>query len=175
MFIDIKLYIKNGKALQFTILPLQFWDFVSCWRYRPSHMTKFHNYSGKIVVRRIITVDPISMVQADPVWYKCGQFGTCLVARGYFIWCALVLCHCKDAIIIMKSADSWWHHQMEAFSALLAICGGIHRTPVNSPHKDQWSGALMFSLISTWINCWVNNGKAGDLRRHCAHYDATVM
>ena len=42
----------------------------------------------------------------------------------------------------------------------------IHRSPVNSPHKGQWHGALMFSLICTRINGWVNNGEAGDLRRH---------
>ena len=29
---------------------------------------------------------------------------------------------------------------------------GIHRSPVNSPHKGQWRGALMFSLICVWIN-----------------------
>ena len=68
---------------------------------------------------------------------------------------------------------SWWRHQMETFSALLAICAG--NSPVNSPHKGQWRGALMFSLIYTRINCWVNNGEAGDLRRHRAHYDVTVM
>ena len=43
------------------------------------------------------------------------------------------------------------------------------------PHKGQWRGALMFSLICAWINGWVNNREAGDLRRHCAHYDITVM
>ena len=32
---------------------------------------------------------------------------------------------------------------------------GIHRSPVNSPHKGQWRGALMFSLISAWINGWL--------------------
>ena len=69
----------------------------------------------------------------------------------------------------------WWRHQMETFSALLAICAGIHRGPVNSPHKDQWRGALMFSLICVWINGWVNNREAGDLRRYRAHYDVTVM
>ena len=42
---------------------------------------------------------------------------------------------------------------------------GIHRSPVNSPHKGQWRGALMFSLISACINGWVYNGEAGDLRR----------
>ena len=72
-------------------------------------------------------------------------------------------------------AVSWWRHQMETFSALLVICMGIHRSPVNSPHKGQWHGALMFSLICTRINGWVNTGEAGDLRRYRAHYDVTVM
>ena len=52
---------------------------------------------------------------------------------------------------------------------------GIHRWPVNSPHKGQWRRALMFSLICAWINGWVNNREAGDLRRHHTHYDVTVM
>ena len=52
---------------------------------------------------------------------------------------------------------------------------GIHRSPVNSPHKDQWRGALMLSLICVWTNGWVNNRDAGDLRHHRAHYDVTVM
>ena len=43
------------------------------------------------------------------------------------------------------------------------------------PHKGQWRGALMFSLICTRINCWVNNGEVGDLRRHRAYYDVIVM
>ena len=51
----------------------------------------------------------------------------------------------------------------------------IHRSPVNSPHKGQWRGALMFYLIRAWINGWVNNGESGDLRRHRAHYDVIVM
>ena len=48
---------------------------------------------------------------------------------------------------------------------------GIHRSPVNSPHKGQWRGALMFSLICAWLNTWVNNREAGDLRRNRTHYD----
>ena len=46
---------------------------------------------------------------------------------------------------------------------------------MNSPHKGQWRGALVFSLICVWINGWVNNREAGDLRRYRAHYDVTVM
>ena len=64
---------------------------------------------------------------------------------------------------------------METFSALLALCAGIHRSPVNSPNKGQWRGALMISLICAWINDWVKNLWAGDLRRHRAHYNVTVM
>ena len=51
----------------------------------------------------------------------------------------------------------------------------IHRSPVNFPHKGQWRGALMFSLIYAWINDWVNNHEAGDLRRQHGHYDVIVM
>ena len=58
---------------------------------------------------------------------------------------------------------------METFSALLAICAG------NSPVPGQWRGALMFALICTRINGWVNNRDAGDLRRHRTHYDVIVM
>ena len=52
---------------------------------------------------------------------------------------------------------------------------GIHWSPGNSPHKGQWRGALMFSLIFVWINDWVNNREAGNLRRYRAHYDVIVL
>ena len=64
-----------------------------------------------------------------------------------------------------------WKH----FPRYCPFVRGIHRSPVNSPHNGQWRGALMFSLICAWINGCVNNGEAGDLRSHRAHYDVTVM
>ena len=70
---------------------------------------------------------------------------------------------------------AWWRHQMETFSALLALCAGNSPVPVNSPHKGQWRGALMFSVIYAWINDWVNDREAGDLRRQRGHYDVIVM
>ena len=70
---------------------------------------------------------------------------------------------------------TWWRHQMETFSALLVICEGNSPSPVNSPHKGQWRGALMFTLICARIKAWVNYREAGDLRRNRAHYDVTVM
>ena len=64
-----------------------------------------------------------------------------------------------------------WKH----FPRYWPFVRGIHRSPVNSPHKGQWRGALVFTLICVWINDCVNNGEAGDLRRYCAHYGVTVM
>ena len=70
---------------------------------------------------------------------------------------------------------SWWRHQMKTFLRYWPFVRGIHRSPVNSPHKGQWRGALMFSLICAWMNGWINNREAGDLRRHRVHHDVTVM
>ena len=64
-----------------------------------------------------------------------------------------------------------WKH----FPRYWPFVRGIHRSPVNFPHKGQWHGALMFSLICVWINDWVNNREAGDLRRYRADYDIIVM
>ena len=64
---------------------------------------------------------------------------------------------------------------METFFALLALCGGIHRSPVNSPHKGQWRETLMFSFICAWTNGWVTNRDAGDLGHNRAHYDVTAI
>ena len=55
------------------------------------------------------------------------------------------------------------------------LCGEFTCHRQNSPHKGQWLGAFMLSLICVWINCWVNNREAGDLRRYRAHYDVIVM
>ena len=65
-----------------------------------------------------------------------------------------------------------WKH----FPRYWPFVRGIHRSPVNSPHKGQWRGALMgFFFICGWINTWVNNREAGDLRRHRVHYDVIVV
>ena len=50
--------------------------------------------------------------------------------------------------------------------ALLAICVGIHRSPVNSPHKGQRRGALMFLSSAPELTIeWFET--------HRANYDVT--
>ena len=64
-----------------------------------------------------------------------------------------------------------WKH----FPRYWPFLRGIHRSAVNSTQKGQWRGALMFSSIWVWINGWVNNREASDLRRYRAHYGVIVM
>ena len=60
-------------------------------------------------------------------------------------------CSVQNFKTIQPHFPRYWHFER-----------GIHRSPVNSPHKGRWRGASMFSLICAWINGWVYNG---DFRR----------
>ena len=64
---------------------------------------------------------------------------------------------------------------METFSALLAICAGNSPVTGEFPAQSLVTQSFDVSLICAWIKHWVNNGEAGDLKRHRAHYDVTVM
>ena len=84
--------------------------------------------------------------------FCCALFGlVCLFVWGYFL--------SHDDVIKWKHFLRYW-----------PFVRGIHHSPVNSHHKGQRSGALMFSLICAWINGWVNNREAGDLISYRAHY-----
>ena len=103
----------------------------------------------------------------------------CLQSNRMIRWYVLLLI---SSLFMMTSSNG-------KLSALLALSwwwwwwwwggggggGGIRRLPVNSPYKDQWRGALMVSLICAWINGWVSNREADDLKRNYAHYDVTAM
>ena len=66
-----------------------------------------------------------------------------------------------DGISLHDVVIKWKH-----FPRYWPFVRGIQRSPMNSPHKGQWRGALMFSLICVWINDLVNSRESGDLRRY---------
>ena len=107
--------------------------------------------------RSVIILTEFSSLTAPKV-VKTRIFGA--ASNGNFI--EMMTFH--DDVIKWKRFPYYW-----------PFVRGIHRSPVNSPHKGQWREALIFSLICAWINGWVNNRESGDLRRHRAHYDVTVM
>ena len=82
----------------------------------------------------------------------------------------LLLCATVHLLVL-----PWWCHQIKKIPRYWPFVPGIPRPPVNSPHKGQWRGALVFSLICAWTSGWVNNRDSGDLRRHRPHFEVTVM
>ena len=71
--------------------------------------------------------------------------------------------------------NSWWRHQMETFSALLAICAGNSPVSGEFPAQRPVTRSIDISLICAYLNGWVNTREAGDLRHYRAHYHAIVM
>ena len=110
-------------------------------------------------------------------------------------WCHVHKCtgNCQNVIMLVKFSSfaaldivkcynfcysMWQKHDVIKWKHIMCnwpFVWGIHRSSVNSPHKGQWRGALMFSLIWAWINDWVNICEAGDLRHHHANYDVIAM
>ena len=108
-------------------------------------------------------------------WYYLEFYrynATPILTLYCYVKTSIIQLHCTFLLISLTHDDviKWKH-----FPRYWPFVRGIHRYPVNSPHKGQWRGALMFSLICAWINGWIINRKAGNLRRYRAHYDVIVM
>ena len=79
--------------------------------------------------------------------------------------------------LVTVTSDNQQHDDVtksKHFPRCLPLVRGIHRRPLNSPHKGQWRGVVMFSLIYVWTNGRVNNRdatvmKAG-MRESCTRW-----
>ena len=74
-----------------------------------------------------------------------------------------------------EDSHSWWRHEMETFSALLAFCEG--HPPISGGFPSQNPATRSFDVF---FDLHLNNGSAnnrdsGDLRCHRAHYGVIVM
>ena len=81
------------------------------------------------------------------------------------------------SLVRNKALYHWIHDDVikwKHFPRYWPFVRGVHRWPVNSPHKGQWRTALIY-FVCVWINDWINNRETGDLRRHRAHYDVIVL
>ena len=85
------------------------------------------------------------------------------------IWLVSSQMSCGDTHQTHDDVIKWKH-----FQRYWPFVRGICRSPVNSPHKAQWRGALMFSLICT-LNKRLSKQSGGwwfetpscSLWRHC--------
>ena len=122
-----------------------------------SQNTQIHVVAPAMAAGRSISVIHISQIHS---WY-----GSHLIK-----WKIIANAKNKKNRDVYDDIIKWEHIQRN-----WPFVKGNHRSPVDSPHKGQWCGALMFSLICAWTNGWANNRDAGDLRCHRAHYDVPVM
>ena len=125
---------------------------------------------------KIITKDPTNNNPAliqKMVWHQTGDKPLSQTNVDLAYGCKYASIRLSEIDFMNRGHDDVikWRH----FPRYWPFVRGIHRYPVNSPHKGQWRGVLMFSLICARINGWVNNRKAGDLRRYRVHYDVIVM
>ena len=96
------------------------------------------------------------MCNMSHAWYTCPVL-FCFVLFGWYRKFLIDLC---DRFAQVHDDVIKWKHFPRNWSFLR----GIRRSPVTSPHKGQWCGALMSSLICAWINGWVNTRVDGDHR-----------
>ena len=64
---------------------------------------------------------------------------------------------------------------METFSALLDTCAGKSPVPGEFPAQRPVTRSFVVFFDLHLEKGWVNNGVAGNLRRHRAHDDITVI
>ena len=70
-----------------------------------------------------------------------------------------------------RAVQSWLRHQMETYSALLPYAPVTGEFPSQRPVTRSFD----YFFIYEWANLWVSNRDPGDLRRHRAQYDFTIM
>ena len=71
--------------------------------------------------------------------------------------------------ILHLMLKSWRRHQMEAFSALLALCAGNLSVTGELSSQRTSNADFDISLMSVWLSCWTNSLMTGDLRLHGVH------
>ena len=106
----------------------------------------------------------------------CGTATSAVLLSGHSSMLTLTFCfQSMDMARYDKDRmHTWWHHQMETFSALLALCAG--NSPITGEFPFQIPVTRIFDVFfELCLNKWLNNREAGDLIRHRAHYDVTFM
>ena len=106
----------------------------------------------------------------------------CTAGYGIWDWCIMGFAQQVYCTTVQSRSIGTWHFtghddviKWKHFPRYWPFVRGIHRWPVNSPHKWPVTRSFDVPLICASINGWVTNRDAGDLRRHRTHYDVIVM
>ena len=107
------------------------------------YFTKIKGYSFKKINLKIT-----SATNYEPIWSRVDVLMKISVIRCMHKLISLNKCyyyssdnptvlHFRGGVLFFTQSWilPWWRHQMETFSALLALCAGNSPVPVTSPHK----------------------------------------
>ena len=92
--------------------------------YQPSIQTKHARHNVLVIQWYSLALDTQGIVGSWPTEQEFYRVQTDLTHSG------------------QTGSRPWWRHEIETFSALLALVRGIHRSSVNSSHKGQCRGAV---------------------------------
>ena len=139
------------------------WDFIhhqccAAW-VQTKQVGVFWNIMKEWWICHIISISRLHVVHIEPhhAVSSFAKWGCFRVINSLWFW------------LIQDDVIKW------IFSASLALCEGNPPAPVEFHYKGQWRRILMFTLICARTNDLANNRNAGELRRHRAHHDVTVM
>ena len=169
---DLNLYYnnihQNRMGVVYTIwyhwVNLEFW------------LTSYINISF-ILVRRSITM----FTQTNFVCFvaNCSGHQVAEIYMSVWIWAEWQDLVCMTETCCGHTHNKTWRckYRMMTPSNRKIFCGTGHLCGEFTGHRwfprTKASDAELWCYL--WINGWVNNREAGDLRRHRTHYDVTVM
>ena len=102
---------------------------------------------------------------SDAMWRRLS---TAIKKRSNCVYCMRIILWPHASHTYHDDVIKWNH-----FPRYWPFMRGIHRWIPSTKASD--AELWLFFFICAWINDWVNNREAGDLRRHRTHYDINVM
>ena len=140
---------------------------VQCWNIVNSYLR--NKFKWNLILNSCIFIQVVLKMAA-------------ILSQAQYVNIAAVAIFCQCSGRRLSFLESQWFSRIHEdvikwkhFPRHWPFVRGIHRSPVNSPHTKVTRSFDVFFDLRIWISGWVNNGEAGDLRRHCAYYDVIVM
>ena len=126
-FINIKLIVTQWRQMASAILANRFIQCFVSWQ-------TLRWYYNQIWLMAVILFQPQFNTTASNYYLiRCWLFINKILRNHVSIF--------YDDVMKWKKIPRYW-----------PFVRGIHCSPKNSPHKDHWCGALMFSLVCARIN-----------------------
>ena len=128
-------------SISFRVSSLPLWQSHGCSRTSRVTVKDTNQQENVCIIHGIYCIQVVNGVTADcsGLYIRSISDEICTQLSCDLLGCRYIMryCHaCHDDVIKWKHFPCYW-----------PFVRGIRRSPVNSPHKGQWHGALMFSLI----------------------------